>query len=216
MIGRIRTAFHKPLCGDGAVRRAVLLGGLATVMARASRAKAPAPPVITLFGDSIAAGYGLSPSEGLAHQLELALASLGVAAVVRNAGVPGDTSAGGRGRLAASVRGDTAVCIVEFGGNDRRLGFPEALTHDSLDAITKVLTARGVSVILVGMGEGERGRVQKQVAAENGVALYPDLFAGVGPDMRQPDRIHPNATGDRVIAQGLAPLVVEALKARGR
>jgi acyl-CoA thioesterase-1 len=170
--------------------------------------------VVTLFGDSIAAGYGLAPADGLARQLETALAGLGIRAEVRNAGVPGDSSPRGLARLNGSVRKDTAVCIVEFGGNDRRLGLPEALTRDRLDAIVKQLKARGVTVVLVGLDAGARGEVYRQVAEANQVTLYPDLFVGVGPELRQPDGVHPNAAGAAVIARGLAPLVAEALRTR--
>jgi acyl-CoA thioesterase-1 len=179
-------------------------------------AAAGSPPVITLLGDSIAAGYGLSPADGLAAQLQAALAALGVQAIVRNAGVPGDTSAGGLGRLAGSVRKDTTLCIVEFGGNDRRLGYPEALTRDSLEAIVKQLKARGVTVVLAGMGPGPRGDLYRQLADTHHIALYPDLFAGVGPGLRQPDSVHPNAAGEKVIARGLATVVAEALRTHGR
>jgi acyl-CoA thioesterase-1 len=187
----------------------------AVALAGAGRARAAEPPVVTLFGDSIVAGYGLATAEGLSHQLQLALAALGVAAEVRNAGVPGDPSTRGLARLNASVRKDTALCVVEFGGNDRRLGLPAAITHEALDAIVKVLKARGVSVVIVGFGDGPRGVVQRQVAEENGVAFYPNLFAGVGPGMWQTDEAHPNATGAKVMAKGLAPLVAEGLRARG-
>ena len=191
-------------------RRSLLL----TLLCAASiPAEAAGPPaVLSLFGDSIAAGYGLKPADGLAAQLQAALAALGLPAIVRNAGVPGDTSAGGLGRLNASVRKDTTLCIVEFGGNDRRLGFPESLTRDSLDAIVKQLKARNVTVVLVGIGAGARGELYRQVAAANQVVLYPDLFAGVGPDLRQADGVHPSAAGASVIARGLAGVVAEALR----
>lgn len=195
----------------GCPRRTLLLAILGAAIAVPARA-AQAAPVVTLFGDSIAAGYGLAPADGLASQLQAALARLGIRAVVRNAGVPGDSSARGLGRLAGSVRKDTAVCIVEFGGNDRRLGFPATLTRDSLDAIVKRLKERGVTVVLVGLGAGERGEL-RQVAEANHVALYPDLFAGVGPDMRQADGVHPNPAGAKVIARGLAAVVADALRA---
>jgi len=215
MIGRNRNAFHKPLrdrpLRDLPLRRTVLLGGLA---AWAGPAFAQTPPVVTLFGDSIAAGYGLAPRDGLASQVQAVLAERGVQAVVRNASTPGDTSAGGLGRLNASVRKDTAVCVVEFGGNDRRLGFPLSVTHDNLAAIVSQLKARGVTVILTGMGAGERGAIYRQVAETEGVAFYPDLFAGVGPQMRLADGVHPDPVGEKVIAQGLAPLVAEALRKR--
>jgi acyl-CoA thioesterase-1 len=194
-------------------RRALLLTLLAAA-AIGPAARAQAAPVITLFGDSIAAGYGLAPADGLASQLQAALAALGVQAVVRNAGLPGDSSPGGLGRLNSAVRKDTALCIVEFGGNDRRLGYPQALTHDSLEAIVKQLKDRGVAVVLVGMGAGAHGELYRQVAEANHVALYPDVFAGVGPDLRQADGAHPNPAGAKVIARGLAAVVAEALRAR--
>jgi acyl-CoA thioesterase-1 len=198
----------------GYPRRTLLLTLLAA-LAAAPAGGAEAPPVITLFGDSIAAGYGLAPADGLANQLQTALAGLGIQALVRNAGVPGDSSPRGLARLTGSVRKDTTLCIVEFGGNDRRLGYPEALTRDSLDAIVKQLKDRGVTVVLVGLGAGARGELYRQVAEANHVALYPDVFAGVGPDLRQPDGVHPNPAGAKVIARGLATVVAEALGAPG-
>jgi acyl-CoA thioesterase-1 len=188
-----------------------LIAVLAVVPLTAVRAEPS--PVVTLFGDSIAAGYGLAPADGLANQLQVALAGLGVQAVVRNAGVPGDTSPRGLARVAGSVRKDTTLCIVEFGGNDRRLGYPEALTRDSLDAIVKQLKARGVIVVLA--GSGAREDLYRQVAEANHVALYPHLMAGVGPDLRQPDGAHPNPAGAKLIAAGLAAVVAQALQARG-
>ncbi len=193
-------------------RRTALLAALA--LGAATTASAEPAPVVTLFGDSIAAGYGLGPEDGLASRLHDALAGLGVQAEVRNAGVPGDTSAGGRGRLDGAVRRDTAVCVVEFGGNDRRVGFPAAITAENLDAIVKRLKARGVAVILVGIGDAERQAAQRQLADANGVLFDPDIFAGVGPALRQPDGVHPNAEGEKLIAAGLAPLVAQALRAR--
>ena len=193
-------------------RRTLVLTLLGAAVA--DRAASAEPPVVTLFGDSIVAGYGLSPEDGLASQLQAALAVLGVQTVVRNAGIPGDNSSGGLARLNGSVRKDTAVCVVEFGGNDRRLGFPEDLTRSNLEAMVRRLKDRGVAVVLVGMGAGARGELYRQIAEAGHVALYPDLFAGVGPDLRQPDGAHPNAVGEKVLARGLAPVVAEALRTR--
>jgi acyl-CoA thioesterase-1 len=191
-----------------ATRRALLLAALAGAVATGAHAAAP---VVTLFGDSIMAGYGLSPADGMAAQLQAALAAQGVQAEVRNAGVPGDSSAGGLGRLSSAVRKDTTVCVVEFGGNDRRL-FPAAQTRENLDAIVGQLKARGVSVILVEVGDSERRDAQRQLAQAHAVPLFPDLFAGVGPDLRQGDGIHPNAVGEKLIAKRLAPAVALALR----
>jgi len=193
-------------------RRTALLATLA--LAASTDVCAEPPAVVTLFGDSIAAGYGLAPDDGLASRLREALAGLGIQADVRNAGVPGDTSAGGRGRIDGAVRRDTAVCVVEFGGNDRRMGFPASITAENLDAIVKRLKARGVAVILVAIGDTARQAVQQQVAETNGVLFDADFFTGVGPALRQADGIHPNAEGEKLIAAGLAPLVAQALRAR--
>jgi acyl-CoA thioesterase-1 len=194
----------------GLPRRTLL--ALLAILAAGPAAHAQAPPVVTLFGDSIATGYGLSPADGLANQLQIALAGLGVQAVVRNAGVPGESSPQGLGRLNGSVRRDTAVCLVEFGGNDRRQGLPESVTRQSLDAIVKQLKDRGVTVVLAGVGA--RSELYAEIAQANDVALYPHLFAGVTVNQRQPDGVHPNPAGARVIARGLAPLVAQALRAR--
>lgn len=194
-------------------RRTLLSVAVALASLIATRAAA-APPVVTLFGDSIAAGYGLAPEDRLDAQLRQALAALGITAEVRNAGVPGDTSAGGLGRLSGSVRRDTTVCVVEFGGNDGRM-FAASQTRDNLDAIVRQLKARGVSVILVQVGDAERRNAQTQVADANGVTLFQDLFAGVGPDLRQADGVHPNAAGEKLIARRLAPVVAQALREPG-
>jgi acyl-CoA thioesterase-1 len=195
-------------------RRTLLLAAVGALVAQPAAAADAAAPVVTLFGDSIAAGYGLPPDEGLAHQLALALAKLGSPAVVRNAGFPGDTTPRGLARLSGAVRRDTAVCVVEFGGNDRRLGLPPSLTRASLDAIVSQLKARGVAVVLVGVGTGERADVYRQAAEAHQVALYPDVFTDVGADLRQADGVHPNAEGAKHIAAGLAPLVAQALRAQ--
>ncbi|MBS0361424.1 MAG: arylesterase [Proteobacteria bacterium] len=191
-------------------RRAAIGGSVAALAASVARGQAAPPPVVTLFGDSIVAGYGLAPADGLARQLELALAARDVTAVVRNAGVPGEPSPGGLARLDASVRKDTAVCVVEFGGNDRRLGLPESLTHDSLDQIVQRLRARGVTVIVA--ENGGLGRIQREIAEARGAIFYPNLFAGTGRDMRLPDGVHPNAAAERIMAQALAPVVAQALR----
>ena len=195
----------------GLARRAMLLLGAAMLASEVAATAASAAPVVTLFGDSIAAGYGLAREDGLAAQLQAALAALGVQAEVRNAGVPGDTSAGGLGRLSGSVRRDTAVCVVEFGGNDQRL-FPASQTRDDLDAIVRQLKSRGVTVILVATGDAGRREAVRQVAQANDVTLFTELFAGVGPDLRQADGIHPNAAGEKLIAGRLAPVVARALR----
>ncbi|HTI67284.1 MAG TPA: arylesterase [Caulobacteraceae bacterium] len=185
------------------------------------------PPVVTVLGDSITAGLGLSGADALPAQLEAALKTLGVSARVRAAGVSGDTSAGGLARVDFSVQPDTAVCVVALGGNDLLQGVEPAETQDALDRIVKRLKARRIAVVLAGgraparsLGAYGRAfdRLFPAVAAANRVAFAPDLLAGVSdrPEMKQADGLHPNAAGVRLVARRLAPVVAAALRAARR
>lgn len=183
---------------------------------------AAAPPVVTVLGDSLTSGWGLPPQAALPAELQRQLAARGVRVAVRNEGVPGDTTAGGLSRVDASVARDTAVCVVILGANDYLLSIDPKETAANLDAIVRRLKARRIPVVLAG-GKAPAGakaayarafdRVFADVARRNGVALAPDLLAGVAgrSALSQPDRLHPNAAGVRVIAGRLAPLVAQAV-----
>jgi acyl-CoA thioesterase-1 len=202
------------------IRRGLLLGIAASA---ASPALAARKRVVTILGDSITAGLGLPAATALPAQLALALARIGAPVVVRGAGVSGDTTGDGLGRLAFSVQADTDVCLVALGGNDLLQGIDPKTTKANLTAIVQKLKARRMTVVLAGMtapravGAGyarEFGAVFPAVARAEHAPLYPDLLAEVGPSLRQGDGIHPNATGVKIIAKGLAPLVARALKSR--
>jgi acyl-CoA thioesterase I len=204
-----------------ALGRRTLIAALAASLA--SPALAARPKVVTILGDSITAGLGLPAAAALPVQLGAALARLGLPAVVRGAGVSGDTTADGLARLDFSVQPDTDVCLVALGGNDLLQGLDPKAVHANLDAIVRRLKARRIGVVLAGVaapravGAGyarDFGAVFPAVAHAEGAALYPDLLAGVGPALRQGDGIHPNAAGVKIIAAGLAPVVARALKSR--
>ncbi|HEY2707396.1 MAG TPA: GDSL-type esterase/lipase family protein [Caulobacteraceae bacterium] len=206
------------------IRRAVVIG-LAASAAVGPAASAPAARkmVVTILGDSITAGLGLPAAAALPAQLGLALAKLGAPAVVRGAGVSGDTTADGLSRLDFSVLPDTDVCLVALGGNDILQGAAPKNTQANLLAIVRRLKARRIAVVLAGqtvpraVGAGYARDVAKvfpAVARAEAVPLYPDLLAGVGPALRQGDGLHPNAAGVKVMVAGLAPLVAKALKSR--
>jgi acyl-CoA thioesterase-1 len=203
-------------------RRAALAAGAASLAAPALAARRKA---VTVLGDSITAGYGLGTGEALPARLQQALARLGVAARVRGAGVSGDTTAGGLARLAFSVAPDTDIVVVELGGNDLLQGLEPPLTRANLTRIVERLKARRIGVVLTGISAPaaigaayarEFNAVFGQVAKDQGVALYPDLLAGVArhPALIQSDGIHPNAAGVAVIAGRLAPVVARALENR--
>ena len=205
--------------------RRALLGVLAALTLPRQGWAAGKAPVITILGDSITAGYGLRAGDALPAQLELALARLGLHAVVRGAGVSGDTTAGGLGRVDFSVQSDTALCIVALGGNDLLQGLDPKGARANLDAIVRRLKARRIGVVLCGLEAPRRlnagfarafNAVFPAVARAEGVTLYPNLLAGVelAAGLNQGDGIHPNAPGVKVIAARLAPVVARALKAR--
>jgi acyl-CoA thioesterase-1 len=185
-------------------------------------AGASAPPVVTVLGDSITAGLGLPANAALPAQLQAELARQGVTAVVRGAGVSGDTTGGGLSRLDFSVQPDTRVCVVELGANDYFQSVDPATIERNLETIVRRLRARGVQVVLAASsapsGSGAYGRAFGKVFAEAarraGAKLAPDLLKGVidGPGLRQADGVHPNAKGAQLIARRLEPSVAAALR----
>lgn len=203
-------------------RRAVIAGALAAWPASALAQK---PRVVTMLGDSITAGFGLPASASLPVQLQGQLRKLGSNAIVRGAGVSGDTTGGGLARVDFSVQKDTDLCIVALGGNDLLQGIDPKRTQANLDKIVARLKARKIAVIVAGLQPPPViGRAYARdfqavfaaVARAHGAVLYPNLLAGVAqtPALIQRDGLHPNARGVVVIAQGLAPVVVKTLSAR--
>jgi len=178
------------------------------------------PPVVTILGDSITAGYGLAASDALPARLQQALNARGVSAVVRGAGVSGDTTGDGLARLDFSVQADTSLCLVALGGNDLLRGLDPAVTRANLTTIIRRLKARHISVLVAGIAAPpaigvayarDFDAVFRQVARSQNVPLYPDLLAGAA-GLKQPDGIHPSAAGVRVIAGRLAPVVAKSLR----
>lgn len=203
-------------------RRAVLAAPLLALPARALAARGK---VVTILGDSITAGLGLPAQQALPAQLHQALERMGVANIVRGAGVSGDTSAGGAARVDFSVQPDTRVVVVALGGNDLLRGLDPRSTRVNLEKILRRLKQRRMGVVLAGIeapaeiGRGyarEFNAVFPTLARQYGAALYPNLLAGVARNrgLNQPDGIHPNARGVQVIVRGLAPIVARALAAQ--
>jgi acyl-CoA thioesterase-1 len=200
----------------------LLLAGSVAFAAGAAQAKVP---VVTMLGDSLTAGYGLQARDAIPAQLQIALKALGVEAVVRPAGVSGDTSADGLARADFSVKPDTDLAIVALGGNDLLQGVEPAVTRANLAAIVAKLKARHIPVLLVGvkappaMGQGyarDFDAVVPDLARKEAVAAYPDLLGKVALDhaLNQGDGVHPNPQGVKIVAQRLAPAVAAVLKSK--
>ena len=185
--------------------------GLATRAGAASAQATPAArssPLLLVVGDSLSAEYGLARGTGWVALLTKRLADRKSPATVVNASISGDTTAGGRSRLAALLKlHRPSLVILELGGNDALRGLPLDTTRANLVEMAKASKAAGAKVLLVGMQVPPNyGRKYSDdfaglfsvVAKSEGTALVPFLLAGVadGPEaesMFQPDRIHPRA-----------------------
>ena len=188
-------------------------------------AAAHAAVVIVALGDSLTAGTGLDgPEQAFPARLQTALAGVGVDSVVHNAGVGGDTSAGGLSRLDWSLVDGTDLVIVELGANDALRGLDPASTHANLDQIVRTLRERGIAVLLAGMlappnlgreyGDAFRA-VYQRIAAEHDVTFYPFFLDGVAAQepFLQNDGMHPNPDGVGVIVERILPSVQSAIAA---
>lgn len=178
---------------------------------------------LLVLGDSLTSGWGLASREAFPAQLERALHAAGREEVqVIASGVAGDTSAGGRARLAWSLADRPDAAIVELGANDGLRGIDPASTYDNLDAILTELKRRKIPVLLAGMyappnlgreyGEAFNG-IYPRLAERHGVGLYPFFLDGVAvePGLNQADGIHPNADGVAVIVERILPYVMRVL-----
>lgn len=170
--------------------------------------------VILFFGDSITAGYGLEPEEGYTALLQRRLDSLGMPYKVVNAGVSGETSAGGLGRIDWILKQPVDIFVLELGANDGLRGIEPATTKKNLDSIFQKVRAAypNAKLILAGMkvppSMGSRyaaafERTFAEVAASHRATLIPFLLEGVGgePELNQKDGIHPNAEGAKRVAE---------------
>ena len=202
--------------------RAIRNLGVAFVIAGAAQAETV---TVAALGDSLTQGYGLLPEEGFVPQLEGWLREAGLDVVVQNAGVSGDTTAGGLARVGWTLTPEVEAMIVSLGGNDLLRGIDPAESAANLRGILEAARAAGVEVMLVGMeAPSNYGPDYKAafdgmypaLAEEFGAALYPSFFAGLlaEGDMEaararfmQADGIHPNAEGVARIVADMGPAV---------
>src|SRR5215831_1353616 len=202
------------------IRRCVLGAGMALVTTY-PRAGERIVNVVA-FGDSLTAGYGLAANEAFPAQLQRALNAKGLAVNVVNAGVSGDTTAGGLARLDWSVPDGTDAVILELGANDALRGFDPAVTRKALDMMLRRFQARKISVLLCGMVAPpnlgvEYGRafnsIYPDLAMQTGAILYPFFLTGVAadPKLNQSDGLHPTAAGVAMIVERIMPLVEQLI-----
>jgi acyl-CoA thioesterase I len=186
---------------------------------------APERPRIVVLGDSLTAGLGLPQNESYPALLQQRVDAAGYRFEVVNAGVTGDTSAGGLSRLDWSMEGDVRILIVALGGNDGLRGLPVGEMKQNIGEIIRRAKAHGAAVLLTGMEtltnmgpvyQREFHNAFPELARQHRVAFLPFLLEGVAgqPDLNQPDGIHPTAQGARIVAdhvwQVLEPMLTAA------
>jgi acyl-CoA thioesterase I len=170
--------------------------------------------VILFFGDSVTAGYGLSPEEAYPALIQKKIDAEGLNYKVVNAGLSGDTTAAGVRRLQWALRQHVDILVLALGGNDGLRGIPPSTTKQNLQRMIDAArdTSPGITVVLTGMKmppnygpqfTKEFAAVFPALATRNKIPLVPFLLEGVGgiPAMNQPDLIHPTAQGQQLIAE---------------
>ncbi len=203
------------------LRRAVTALALAVMLGAPAHAQ-DKPVRIVVLGDSLSAGFGLAAQDALPAKLERALKAKGIAVAIENAGVSGDTAAGGLGRLDWSVPDGTDAVIVELGANDALRGADPKATRASLEAIVKKLKERKIAVLLAGMVAPRNlgadyakafDAIYPDLAAEHGLILYPFILEGVAgiTSLNLSDGIHPTAAGIDIMVKGLLPKAEELI-----
>jgi acyl-CoA thioesterase-1 len=184
---------------------------------------------IAALGDSLTQGYGLPIEDGFVPQLEAWVRAQGADIEVINAGVSGDTTAGGLSRVAWTLTPDVDAMIVNLGGNDLLRGLDPEVSRANLDAILQAAADAGVDVLLVGLDAPSNYGPAYETAFEG---MYPDLAQAYGTDLyenyfaplhdgsdvaaaralyMQADGIHPNADGVEKIVEGIGPAVLDLI-----
>lgn len=202
----------------------LLTVALFLVVATIARAE---PVRIVGFGDSLMAGYQLAPGDGFTPQLQKALRDTGHEVEVVNAGVSGDTTAGGLARLDWSVPDGTSLVILELGANDALRGIPPEITAQNLDAMITSLKARNIDVLLAGMLAppnmgaaygADFNRIFPELADKHQLTLYPFFLDGVAAEQELllADGMHPNPDGIGKMVAGILPFVTAKLEQLSR
>jgi acyl-CoA thioesterase I len=171
---------------------------------------------VVILGDSLAAGSGVDPSEAFPALLQKKIDAAGLPFTIVNASVSGDTTAGGLRRLDWLLRRKIDVLIIELGGNDGLRGIPPEVTRTNIQSIIDRVKKKypGAQIVIAGMQmPPNMGKdyieafkaVFPELARKNNAALVPFLLEGVGgkTEMNQPDMIHPNPAGHKLVAENL-------------
>jgi acyl-CoA thioesterase I len=211
----------------GHLRLVVQAAAFAAIVALIPHAAMARTLRLVALGDSLTAGFGLSPGKAFPDRLEAAVRAKGWDVKVINAGVSGDTAADGLARYDWSVPQDADALIIELGANDMLRGMKPEATKTTLAAILDKARAAHLPVLLTGMraapnlgGEyaSQFSPIYSALAKQYDVSLYPFFLDGVAgdPKLNQHDGLHPNTEGVEIIIEKILPSVVALLKQANR
>jgi acyl-CoA thioesterase-1 len=191
------------------------------------------PITIAALGDSLTQGYGLIPEEGFVPQLEAWLKDHGADVTLINAGVSGDTTAGGLSRIDWTLTPDVDAVIVALGGNDVLRGLPPEQAKANIDGILDKIDARGLPTLLAGIDapsnfgagyEADFEALYPELAMKHDALVFPNFLEGLTSiddramvlrEHMQSDGIHPDASGVMLVVEAIGPVVLELI-ARAR
>jgi acyl-CoA thioesterase I len=198
---------------------------IAVLISAAVLFAADAPKRIVVLGDSIAAGFGVDPDEAYPAVLQRKIDEAKLPYTVVNAGVSGDTTAGGLRRIDWILKQPLDILILELGGNDGLRGIPVSETRTNLQAIIDRARAKypKAKILLAGMKmpanmgaeyTAEFETVFADIAKKNKTAFVPFVLENVGgkADLNQPDRIHPTPAGHEIVAENIWPILKPLLR----
>ncbi|MDE0697773.1 MAG: arylesterase [Boseongicola sp.] len=201
--------------------------GIATFLSIATAWAAPV--TVAALGDSLTQGFGLAPDDGFVPQLQRWLDMQGANAELINAGVSGDTTAGGLSRIAWTLSADVDALIVALGANDMLRGIDPGIARANLDGILAEAGRQGVPVLLVGMDtlpnygpeyKAAFDAIYPELAARHGALHHPDFLGALAAlgdraaaleAYMQPDGMHPNRDGVQLIVSDIGPSVLRLL-----
>lgn len=211
-------------CGNNDQQTGQATNGKATTDTAATKISPATTKTIVFFGNSLTAGYGVEPGEAFPALVQLRIDSMELPYKVVNAGVSGETSAGGNGRIDWILQNPPDVFVLELGANDGLRGIPVAETKKNLQAIIDKVKASNpsVKIVIAGMmmppNMGQQYTTQFRdvfpaLAKENNATLIPFLLQGVGGEskLNQQDGIHPTPEGHEILADNVWQVLKDVL-----
>lgn len=178
--------------------------------------------IISVLGDSLVSGYGLEFTDSFPYKLEIALNTFSKNVIVKNAGVSGDTSAGGLARLSWVLEEDPDIVVIVLGSNDMLRGIPPLETKKNLTEIVKIIKSKKIGIVFCGMKASlnlgneytkDFNKIYPEIAKEFNLIFFPFFLemVALNKSLNQNDLIHPNVKGVELIVKNIIPSISLAI-----